>query len=65
MIRQYPDPDYIELVKSEFPDKGIANTEEARVRPWRQAQRGAAKRRRSGGSSSGGSSSGGSSSLSS
>ena len=27
----YPDPDFIQMTKEAFPDKGIANVEEARV----------------------------------
>lgn len=30
-IREYPDPEFIAEVKGAFPDKGIANAEEARV----------------------------------
>lgn len=31
MIREYPDPDFIAETLAEFPDKGVANVEEARV----------------------------------
>jgi hypothetical protein len=27
----YPDPDFIQMTKEAFPEKGIANVEEARV----------------------------------
>jgi hypothetical protein len=31
MVREWPDPDFIAETKAAFPDKGIANAEEARV----------------------------------
>lgn len=30
-LAEYPDPEFIEATKEAFPDKGIANVEEARV----------------------------------
>lgn len=31
MVRQWPDPEFVQEVKEAFPDKGIATVEEARV----------------------------------
>ncbi|GAB4816661.1 hypothetical protein N2152v2_003707 [Parachlorella kessleri] len=31
MIREWPDPEFVEETLAEFPDKGVANVEEARV----------------------------------
>jgi hypothetical protein len=32
MLAEYPDPEFIEVTKANFPEKGVANAEEARVR---------------------------------